>query len=561
MTVSWIRRHQILLAHLAILLAVSLVTFLIDYAPVLYGDDWGVIPYNDIFQHSVWFHFASRRPLEIFPAKIIAALYGLNIHAFYAANISFLYLSAVALYFLVRRFMRHTPGIALILALLYLLYPVDYTRMWLTMYLMHLILLLVFSYALLLHDFALRGRIVSWLGAVLLLIIPLFAYEAQLGMCIAWACGLAVFSRGIPFRRRMMTFAPLALGAIYGIWRMVGLRVIGIYDTYAVNRFDLNPVLLLQRFSGAVRVFTWSWVDPARQWIRAGSTNRFIVLLLVTMVGLGFLAWLFETIRCKDAQTWDRAEKLRAARELLFLAAVGLVFFIAGYIPIIAVYAPTLDLFQSRVNLFSIPGASIFLVSITALVSLIGVTSWRSLNWVVPVALLPLLVIGIRVQNQVQREAVTAWKEQVHIWQDLFVLAPNLADETQVIFVFPGYTHLRFAQRPPLQEIWMAHFGVEVLYNNPTLTGSIIFLDLNMGNEPELAPDGILNTWAADPSYSKAVFVFYDPSTKEMRLIEDLRAEFNLSFSPAGYAPRSNILKSIPPGTGRYRYLLDAPPG
>ena len=121
----------------------------------------------------------------------------------------------------------------------------------------------------------------------------------------------------------------------------------------------------------------------------------------------------------------------------------GGAFWIAGYIPIIALYSPSLYGNASRVNSFAIAGASLMLVSVVAIIATLLARSISQIRFLSTAILLPFIIAGVFVQLQVNKERQIAWETQKTIWNGVFRTIPNIKDEKSIVIVIPGYEHLR----------------------------------------------------------------------------------------------------------------------
>ena len=127
------------------------------------------------------------------------------------------------------------PGyqlLALAIGALFLVYPADFSRMWLTQIHGRLAMVFVLLYAHLLLIYRDTHRRWALYGALLALVCSLAVYEAQLGLAMAWCVLLLVASRKRSWKELMALASPLVVGAIFVLWRTVGYSMLGINDNY-----------------------------------------------------------------------------------------------------------------------------------------------------------------------------------------------------------------------------------------------------------------------------------------------------------------------------------------
>jgi hypothetical protein len=212
-------------------------------------------------------------------------------------------------------------------------------------------------------------------------------------------------------------------------------------------------------------------------------------------------------------------------------AAIGLALIGAGYVPIVTAFMPILSGFSSRLNLFAtIGGAWLLACCLLAAARLLAAEGReRRVFWA---AAAPLLALGTAAQLSAQYRASVAWTEQRVLWQSLFESAPNFADETAVLFVFPGLADRNGYWswwRMPLEGSWDASAGVRLLYANPTLSADIVFADVQRYREPGLGPEGVRN-WLTGriAPWDHVVAFSYDPQGTGLRQLDALPASLGV---------------------------------
>ncbi len=107
-------------------------------------------------------------------------------------------------------------------------------------------------------------------------------------------------------------------------------------------------------------------------------------------------------------------------------------------------------------------------------------------------------------------------------------MAPNFKDNTMVLFILPGYQDRVGYQnwkRTPLSSSWEVSSAVRLLYNNPTLSGDVLFPDITGYNEPSLTHQGIITQWTNNfTPYTQVAAFIYDNNSGVLHQLEELPA-------------------------------------
>jgi len=550
---------------MAVILAVGLVAGLaygLQYAPVIYSDDWSHIVGQYVYGTMQWLDWADRRPLLDAPLVVLTGLFGLNISALHLVLVALHVLAALQFYWLLRRIGAGPRSFALVVSLLFLVYPADYSHTWLTMIGIWVAANLLFAYAHLLLTYVVTGAVWLLVVSCCVLLASLGIYEAQLGLALAWTVLLPLIRRDAPRVRKIALLAPVTIGLLFVAWRTLGMSAAGVTDPY-VQHIQMSPSLLLYRVWFGVGILVWSWGVTLREALHLDSKLVLTALVALAVALFALIGFVLARKFRGDAQPLTTAEWRGQMRKALTLLGLGCVLAVAGFIPIISVYLPNLTGVGSRFNLFALPGASLAVAALLWSIALLLARKERQIELIMVISALPLLFIGIWTQAWVQHDARISWQEQKQIWADLTPLVPNLVDDTAVYFVLPGYgvqPTIHNWHRTPLTAEWEVSSALEVLYDNPTLRGDRVFLNggPRFGN-PELRPEGIVDYWTSETvPYERAIFVAFDGPPGTARIVEDLRTELSLEWTPAGYAPRSRI--TAPPVDGfTNRWLVDQP--
>lgn len=555
------------LVPILVLIALALLSFGLFYAPVIFSDDWWRLIGAFNFDQLHWIIPADSRPFDLFFYKLLFSVFGMNLHAFYLVKLFLICLVSIQLYFLFARILPQYRVTAFAFAAIYLIYPADQTRMWLTMLSPGWVLTIFYGW--LLYEYMQRGSKGALMGAVVCFSLPLLEYEGQLGVAVAW-CLLLFYlsSRQTPGKPRFALLTPLVIGLIYGMWKLFGPTLFHIYDKYT-SRILFQPLVLIERLLRGLSFLVIGWVDFMHYWlwkpVSSPLLNRpdkvDLLLLLVLMMVVLFIGRITAWITRKPASTPEITPEVRCngwkTHAKLVLIGFGLA--CAGYIPVIAIGRPRLDLVPSRFNFFAILGAALMLVG------LLGLLSWwwaRRLDQQAKIMLaltLPFLLVGISSSVKVQWEAQKNWYVQKAILRAFLQIAPGLADRTKVIFVITGYEDRDYAKRTPFVGDWEVSNAIQVLYNNQTLSADLYMPKRHDLPQARFLSYGVENdpfSTGATP-YDRILVVIWDTATQQLHVASNLQKELGVSWQIPDYTPDRLILQNSP--IAPLRYLVGAP--
>jgi hypothetical protein len=468
-------------------------------------------------------------------------------------------LAAVLLYLLIRQFMLEWSLRAWAVAALTLVYPADFSQMWLA-HVLHArigwLLALAAASCLLTY---LKRRSIGWLVlATVLSLVSLLLYEAHLGVFVAFALLAMAVKRDVPWRTRLMVLVPLAVNSLYVLWRSIGLRAAGGQDQY-LSEITLGVGPLAGRLQLGLQVLWWSWTEPVRRLLNLSSN---VLALLVLIAGLGGLVWT--VMRLADRRfvaTTIVPTVVTRSDWMTLLCGLGLI--IAGYFPTILLYEPNLDGVYSRVNFYALPGATVCLIFAIGLITQ-RLARGDGRRWRVGFATAVVMLIGIGMVTQVwvRHNAETAWRDQQDIWTQLFELAPRFEPHTVVCFVLTGYRgQSGFANwwRTPLSAGWEVTAALQLLYDDSSLQGAVIMPDMTGYGEANLLQAGVQTPSTGDIiPYDNIVFLAYDKSQRRLSVLTDAVNALGLGWPVVGYDPYAHIMPGSQPAVA-LRQLVTQP--
>ena len=125
--------HKEKLFIILVLFATSLISFGTFDSTIVSSDDWSYFVTKYVFGELHPVNLTDRRPLILVLYYALASLFGLQFEYYYFVNFLILFLSALLIYTVVKRILPSHGWLASLVALAYLIYPVDYTRTWIIM--------------------------------------------------------------------------------------------------------------------------------------------------------------------------------------------------------------------------------------------------------------------------------------------------------------------------------------------------------------------------------------------------------------------------------------------
>jgi hypothetical protein len=547
------------------LLIVSGISFGEFNSGILSSDDWSYFVTKYVFGTLHPINLTDRRPLVLVLYYGLASLFGLRFEYYYFFNFLILFSSALMVYVLVKRVFPEHTWIASLVALTYLIYPADYTRTWFIMIYIRFWWLVSLGVIWLLLEYAASGKLWIYALAMLGIAIPLGAYEGQFGIILLASALIAFFSNKAPLKRRLIILAgTIGIGFAFLLWRTyLQVSLFKINDTY-VEALQFSPAILVERYLHGLYIFFIGWLDPILDQLKFMGVNIIPWVLVYIAICAATLVWISSRTSTFSGSRngWKRPEnreahqKISLAKSYFIIFLVGSALWVAGYIPIIALYRPALAIVSSRINTFAVPGAALMFVSGIAIIATFITNSSFTQRLTMTAIVLPFIIAGIFVQLQVNQENQIKWETQKRIWNKVFATIPNIQDKSRIVIIIPGYQQLRPFESFPFLSGWEIEAGAQVLYNNPNISGNYYYKDIQA---PELL--FTKNGFRQIPTdkifpYKKLIFVFYDPQVNSVTLVKNLEDTLALPFSVNNYNPLENII-SAEPSTVEFRWLVE----
>ena len=355
--------------------------------------------------------------------------------------------------------------------------------------------------------------------------LPLGIYEGQLGLAAAWVAILVTISLYKRDGRWLSLLIPFFLMGLFALWRTFGVQAIGVNDQY-IDQIVTSPVELLSRILLGYKVtLLWGWSESIGEFVPWATNTVLALTLLAVLLALTIgLVWFLSGQAATEERVFEQRKD--SVHTYLTIAVSGILLIAAGYAPVILVFLPSLSGIGSRFNLFATIGGAVVTVAALLLMTQALTRSARQQRWLLVAAVFPFILLGIATQISVQYHNRLAWREQQDIWAQLFTLAPDIKEETMLLFVLSGFedrTGFVNWRRTPLSASWEASSGLRLLYDNELLMADVYFPDIDEPTEPLLTADGVhvLEMDIVVPYEQIVIFTYESGSLKQLVQLDD----------------------------------------
>ena len=511
--------------------------------PPLHSDDWTLI-YNEVFNQFNLFDIYNRRPLIGLPYFLLYHPFGLKISIYYIMNFFIILITGLTLFHYIRALITDKHWLALLISLLCLTYPIDFSKTWLTHIHARLVLLTCLVIVLLLHKFIRNKNYWLVLLANILFLFTLGIYEGGWGIVILSVLVLLIREKGLKKNQRYALFSTLFIGGLYVIWRvLIQPNILHVEDNY-LGQLTFSFSDIAYRYAQALFITFYNWTgpiinnQPARYVIFI--VFSFLLLAILLVIGIRFLK------RAKLDESFKQGEQRSSLRSILSAVFVGCALWLAGYLPIILYSAPGFYGDDSRFSLFATIGASIVLVMLIALAATITAKTQQKVKKVTVLCVVPLILIGSIYQIWSQNERIKSWEIQKSFWNQFIEIAPGLENNTTIGIIITGHEDLAQFETLPFVGNWEARSALKVLYNDPSLNAFYYYAD---------HPSSSSNRFIEPADWSRSVVITYDESTSEVKLIESSEHSLLTPYQVTGYNPTLRISKTSQDST-KYRFLV-----
>ena len=521
----------------------------LNIQPILFNDDWCF--YYRILDTSFAFN-ADRRPLHLFLPWLLNKLLPptLYIKATYLIIILTTLFTAILLYYLLNRLLGNRSWFTFIVVLLTLTFPNDYTRLYAAL-MSNRVAFVLLLIAFVLYD---RHSILKTLRVfpliVPLLISSLLIYEAHLGIAIIWPLLYPLahrrtfaISNRIP--RKKIIGAAIYYSSIGGfiIWRLL-IQPQTYNDPKLSYLHTINIQTIIQNYARGMWTIFAGFSFPFHRQIGLSTKNTAILIVV--------LLFLLSSYRLAyDLYKQHPIKKQEQLRSNCRTFVIGLLLWVAGYFPIILNFPPNIYGHLSRVNIFSIPGASIMIfAAINAFFSSIFGHHELSIKSTIITGVV-LSLIGSIIQIQVQDSYNASWTDTKLFYSNLFTLVPNVKDDTHLVLLLSGYEIEEGIYRPLYSSSWEAECAIRTLYDNDSLSISYRYERRKTPDYPSsISLTSTLETDTTEQAFNRdpqsLLVLQYDNNSKTLSIIHDIQNTL-VTTSNTSYTPENNITSLLAP--------------
>lgn len=507
--------------------------------PILFNDDWCHLAN---IQSSHFSMLTERRPLHSIVMwsllKLFPAAQGVILN--YYVQVLLLYLTTLSVFFLGREIFRQNTLPAFLVASLYLVYPNDYTQLYITTSGIRLSLFLLFiSMILFARVFQNQTRREYW-WIIPLLLLSFLMYEGQLGLALVWPIALFIlFPQKITREKLLDIFLYYIPMFVFVIWRLfIQPRFYADNKLAYLSVIDLKEII--RGYVDAVRIIYAGFAFPYNNSTWLTTPNLLITGTIFLFLGLGYLLLKRQT----PSFAVQNTSKPSDIYQLIYILIIGGLLWVAGYFPIILNYPPNIYGHLSRVNMFSIIGAAIIFTSGLMLVFEILKLKTNLAASTLSIITLAFVFWGAIIQIQVQEAYNNAWKDTQLFYHALFEKVPNIKDESQVILLFNGYDNNDGITRPVFSTSWEPACVFEALYEKEDVD---IYYRYDKRKIPDFPRENSLtstlytNTIEPIDDLSKLIVLKYDKPTSTLS-IENKIKPFQSEGSFGEYSPEDRII-------------------
>ena len=531
------------------LTALTIVNYGLKIQPILFNDDWCLIASLNAKILNA-FMLDIRRPLYMFLYWFVNQFLpiGQTIYALYVIQIIFLASTAILTYLLVCQILEDQMWFAFLVAVLWLIFPSDYTRLYLSM------LGPSFGYLLMIISMILsvrlikKGNLILGLLAGILLFFSLLMYEGHLGLALIWPILLGILYRRQITRTKIIGMVEYYLGiGFFVLWRLV-IQPSFYYHDIKLDYLRIDAGVILERYFGAFRTILGGFRFP--DVINRLLTPVNLIILLGLLMGW---VWIYVISRRLSQTEGVLTDVDKILRNNIGILAFGFVLWVAGYMPILLNYPPNIYGDFSRVNFFSILGAAVVLLALFQLITISLYRNKERANNLTILMVMSLVVIGSIVQIQTQESYNQSWLETKAFYQTLLEKVPDIRPETQVVFNLSGYENLDPSNRPLFTSSWEADCALRTLYDQPALTVRYRYDQLYVPPFPGMnILAGALNTDSIQKieNPEQLLVLDYDYATRQINIQKNVSSILGKEGSTK-YNPEDRILSSKKPVPSR----------
>ena len=500
-----------------ILFPVVLFSFKIE--PIIFNDDWCqlILPMNEgTFD---FFILNSRRPMHLSVGWVFYKFLSLQgtIYAMQIAHLVILAATGVLVYFLLRKILYGAIKVALFAALLWMIFPNDYTHFYLSILGIRAAHLLTLAGFYLFIKYLESDRLSYVLAASVLHLVSYFMYEAQLGLILVWpVAALFIYRKKRWLKNLSGMLIYYASTGIFLLWRLIVHP--NFYQDSKLTYLEFSLPALLRAYLLGLKTILGGFQFPYQDasWI---TLENILILTASAIVILS--AYLLARGGRFEKPNDDTLGPTTGFH--LRLLGVGAILWAAGYIPIILNYQPNIWGHLSRVNIIPNLGAILIIVAVLKMLFdsiLEDRTRWG--NLVVLVLAFLVLFAGV-VQVQVQESFADSWQDVKTFYQELFEAVPQVRAGTHMVIYLSGDEQDPTYHRPIFSSNWEPVCALQVLYDQPDLQATAIYED-SQPDPSRLITIGFAMGREASPQIfdiGQVLGVEYDQSGRSLTVLDN----------------------------------------
>jgi len=414
------------------------------------------------------------RPFEALPWVALAHIAGPTLGWYYVALFMVSYVTAVALYVLLRSLTGSVIQ-ALCASLLWAVYPADMAQYWPAAFAYRLgaLFCVLAAVCLVIERRAAHPR--RWYGAAILTTaLCLASQELYLGLLLLVA-GLAAF--GVctySYRQRLLRAVPfLVLISCYLGYRLwIGPHVLHLIDvktgSYAFNMGHIVGVIIGAFRATIINAWLVAVLTAAQSITGTGGMIDVVLLDLISGLGVAMVGVILMHIARLLFRRKTRPEGQFPGRAL----AIGALVLMCGYAALIPTsLLPTVVGIDTRLNTAADLGGALFVSGLVWVAAHIIPLPRLAARGLILGVTLCLVSIGAIRQEQSAHAFVTTWTAERAFWRDMFRIAPGLVPHTFVEIIAQDDAASKALAGFPS---WWTDDALALLYPRATIRGATL---------------------------------------------------------------------------------------
>jgi len=461
---------------IAILITVPLLIYFYGASiPSLFGDEWRrvyeIISNNILCPHT---YNIFLRPFWGCHITILHKLFGLNTTAFHFTSLFLLILESISFFLVLNKLFPKWKLFSLFSALLFYVYPSVFSHLWFESNYHQLSLILFLISLFLLIEFYTTHKKYTYILGIFLLTFSIILYESNIGL-VLFLSFLAFFVLWkIQHKVQFSLLVPAFIAIIYSVGRWISQLIVKTAFGHNTEHIYANIPNILHNYYYFLRFeLQWAWTHALKRLFPYNNlpVKTVAIVLLISVL----LFFLFVFILKKIIPDKKNIRYLMPApiHNLLILGIISFLISIISFIPSIFAIIPEFSYVNSHINLLPNLGASMFVITcLSAFVYLFKLSPFKK-NILATSLFVILFFIASYTQITYQKVVGKAWDKQKEFWSDLFVLAPDIEENTSLIVIIENFPY-NFTPEPFIRP-WGFKRSIKTLYGNENIKGYITY--------------------------------------------------------------------------------------